>query len=511
MISRIGSVAFDGISAKNVDVQVNISKGLPSFNIVGLADKAVSESKERVRSAFSAMGLALPAQRITVNLSPADLSKEGSHFDLPIALAILGSIDILPREEIINYIALGEMALDGEIKGVNGVLGASILASKEQKGIIFPYCQLQEMYIVKNRVELLAIKTLTDIINHFKGHSLIDIKTDDIKLTTLEDDLKFVELSNIKGQESAKRALEVTASGGHNLLMIGPPGSGKSMLANALGGILPPLTTQEALDVSLIYSIAGELGERSLISKRPYRSPHHSASMPSLVGGGSKVKPGEITLAHNGILFLDEMAEFNKNILDALRQPIETGHINISRVHSHVKYPAKFQLIGAMNPCRCGYFGDADRQCSKVPACADNYQSKISGPILDRIDLIIEVPAISIKDLNNKQISPTSNEIRDKVLKAREIQADRYDGYNIATNSEATSEILDDVAMVSRDAQDLLEKSVEKFKLSTRAYFRLIKVARTCADLDCSKNINIGHVAEAVSYRKISYYQKIIN
>lgn len=510
MISRIGSVAFDGISAKNVDVQVNISKGLPSFNIVGLADKAVSESKERVRSAFSAMGLALPAQRITVNLSPADLSKEGSHFDLPIALAILGSIDILPREEIMNYISLGEMALDGEIKPVNGVLAASILASEEEKGIIFPHSQLQEMYLVKDRVELLAIKSLSDIINHFKGHTLINIRTDDIKPNIL-DDTKFVELSSIKGQDSAKRAIEVTAAGGHNLLMIGPPGSGKSMLANALGGILPPLTSKEALEVSLIYSIAGELGERSLIHSRPYRAPHHSASMPSLVGGGTKVKPGEITLAHNGILFLDEMAEFNKNILDALRQPIETGSVNISRVHSHVQYPANFQLVGAMNPCRCGYFGDADRQCSKAPSCSDSYQSKISGPILDRMDLIIEVPAISVRDLNIKQASATSEQIKEKVLKAREIQADRYSGYGIFTNAEATTEILDDVALISKDAQELLVNSVEKFKLSTRAYFRLIKVARTCADLDGSQYIKNSHIAEAVSYRKISYYQKVIN
>lgn len=511
MISRIGSVAFDGISAKNVDVQVNISKGLPSFNIVGLADKAVSESKERVRSAFSALGLGLPPQRITVNLSPADLSKEGSHFDLPIALAILGSIDIIPREEIMNFICLGEIALDGEIKSVNGVLAASILASAEEKGLIFPSTQLQELYLVKDRIELLPIKNLIELINHFKGDKIININSRDIKATLINND-NFIELASIKGQETAKRAIEVTAAGSHNLLMIGPPGSGKSMLANALGGILPPLSTNEALDVSLIYSVAGELGERSLVSSRPYRAPHHSASMPSLVGGGSKVKAGEITLAHNGILFLDEMAEFNKNILDALRQPIETGYINISRVNSHVKFPAKFQLIGAMNPCRCGYFGDMDRECSKAPSCANSYQSKISGPILDRMDLIIEVPAVSIKELNTKETgSPTTEQVKERVLRAREIQLNRYSGYNITTNAEATSEILDQVALINNEARELLEKSVEKFKLSTRAYFRMMKVARTCADLDGSKYINPIHVGEAVSYRKISYYQKLIH
>ncbi|MCL2567751.1 MAG: YifB family Mg chelatase-like AAA ATPase [Alphaproteobacteria bacterium] len=511
MISRINSAAFDGMAAKLVDVQVNIAKGLPVFNIVGLADKAVSESKERVRSAFSAMGLALPAQRITVNLSPADLNKEGSHFDLPIALALLGSMEILPKEELINYLAIGEMALDGEIKPVNGVLAASILAQAEGKGIILPSSQLGEMYLVKDKIEILPIKSITNIINHFSGREVINVDTSTIKPNSIENN-KFTDFSNIKGQELAKRAMEVVAAGGHNLLMIGPPGSGKSMLASSLGGILPPLSPDEILDLSLIYSIAGELGESSLVSQRPFRSPHHSASMPSLVGGGSKAQPGEITLAHHGVLFLDEMAEFNKNILDALRQPIETGYINISRVNSHVKYPAKFQLIGAMNPCRCGYFGDVSRECSRVPACANAYQAKISGPILDRMDIVIEVPTVAVKDLNMQQNSPSSSEIRQRVIAARLIQANRYKDYkDIATNAEATPEILEEVAFMKSDARELLEKSVEKFKLSTRAYFRMIKVARTCADLDSSKYINSTHIAEAIGYRKIGYYQKLVN
>ncbi|MDR2007954.1 MAG: YifB family Mg chelatase-like AAA ATPase [Alphaproteobacteria bacterium] len=510
MISRINSVAFDGIEAKPVDVQVNIAKGLPVFNIVGLADKAVSESKERVRSAFSAMGLALPAQRITVNLSPADLNKEGSHFDLPIALALLGAMELLPKEKLINYLAMGEMALDGEIKPINGVLAASILAQSENMGIIIPSVQLQEMYLVKDKIEIIPIKSVSNIIDHFSGRNVITVDTSTIT-PNLSPKNKYVDFSTIKGQEIAKRAMEVVAAGSHNLLMIGPPGSGKSMLASSLGGILPPLSPQESLDLSLIYSIAGELGDSSVVSQRPFRSPHHSASMPSLVGGGSKARPGEITLAHHGVLFLDEMAEFNKNILDALRQPIETGSINISRVHSHVSYPAKFQLIGAMNPCRCGYFGEGDRQCHKVPACANTYQAKVSGPILDRMDIVIEVPAIAIKDLNTSAISPTSETIRKRVIVAREIQADRYKDYGISTNSEATTEILEEVALLRDDSRELLEKSVEKFKLSTRAYFRMIKVARTCADLDSSKYINKNHMAEAIGYRRMNYYQKLVN
>ncbi len=503
MISRVGSVVFDGMISKYVDVQASLSSGLPAFNIVGLGDKAVSESKERLRSAFYSLGISLPLSRITINLSPADLTKEGSHFDLPIALAILGAMGVINKEELDKYIAIGEIALDGEIKEVNGCLAGSIYALQNNYGFIFPKTQCNEMYFVKNKIKLLPSGNLIDIINHFKGNLLIDESQFNFE-GEIQEQQKFVDIGSIKGHKIAKEALQVVAAGKHNLLMIGHPGSGKSMLANALGGLLPPLTTQEALEVSLIYSIAGELRNKSLITQRPFRSPHHSASAPSLVGGGQKAKAGEITLAHRGVLFLDELPEFSQNILDTLRQPIETGIINISRVNFHYTYPADFQLIGAMNPCKCGYFGDKDRECSKAPICANNYINKISGPIVDRIDIVLDVPSVSVNELNEESDKNLLTTMQNNILKAREIQEKRYEKYNILTNSQASSEILEETANLDNSAKDLLQTSINKFKLSSRAYFRLIKVARTIADLDSSININSGHMAQAIFYRKLN-------
>lgn len=509
MITRIETIAFEGIEIKSVDVQVHISDGLPCFNIVGLPDKTVGESRERLRSAFSAIGLSLPLKRIIVNLSPADLIKEGSHFDLPIAIAILANMGAIDIESICDFVAVGEIALDGIIKETNGVFAASIFANSKTKGLIFPYHQINEVKWLNNKIELLPVKSLMNVINYFKGNYIVNKNELTLEKNEIVTTKKYCDLSEIKGQIIAKRALEVVASGGHNLLMIGSPGSGKSMLASALVGILPSLTIEEAIEVSLIYSIAGKMQNSSLIQERPFRSPHHSSSMAALIGGGKKAVPGEITLANCGVLFLDELAEFPKNVLDSLRQPIETGSVHIARVNAHVEYPAKFQLIAAMNPCRCGYFNEIDRQCSKAPFCAETYQSKISGPMFDRIDICLEVPTIKASDLYQPVLGEKSEIVKNRVEKVREIQYKRYLNYGIRLNSEASSQILEDTSNINKNAKNLLLKSMDKLSLSARAYYRILRVARTIADMDSSLEITEKHVAESVNYRKINYTDKL--
>ena len=397
MVQRVSTVAFEGIEARAVDVQVQVAPGLPAFNIVGLPDKAVSEAKERVRAALVASGLALPARRITINLAPADLPKEGSHYDLPIALGLMAAIGAIPQDAISGFTVLGELGLDGGIAPVAGVLPAAIGANARGQGLICPAACGPEAAWASPEIDIVAAQSLIQLANHFKGTQVLTRPQPKIR----ELDGVPLDLADIKGQESAKRALEVAAAGGHNLLMIGPPGAGKSMLAARLPSILPPLLPAELLEVSMIASVAGEIEGGALTNRRPFRSPHHSASMPALVGGGLRARPGEISLAHNGVLFLDEMPEFSAQVLDSLRQPLETGDVAIARVNHRITYPARFMLVAAMNPCRCGRANDPGFACKRGPntRCVAEYQGRLSGPLLDRIDLHIEVPAVTAADL----------------------------------------------------------------------------------------------------------------
>ena len=499
MLASINTITFNGLETLPVDLQVQISSGLPSFTIVGLPDKSIAESKERVRSSLQSLGLSLPAKRIVINLAPADLLKEGSHFDLPIALGILSCMNIIPSEELNNYIAIGELRLDGSIIPVNGVLPVAIHANRKNNGLICPLKQGGEA-AWSGLKDIIAAPNLISLINHFKGISILPPPQPSSPKATK----KQLDMSDVKGQESAKRALEIAAAGGHNLLMVGPPGSGKSMLAARLPSILPPLTPEEALETSMIHSIAGALKDGALCFERPFRDPHHNASTPSLVGGGRKAKPGEISLAHNGVLFLDELPEFDRATLEALRQPLENGRISIARVNTHAIYPAKFQLIAAMNPCRCGNLGISELACPRAPKCALEYQSKISGPLLDRIDIHIEVPAVSPWKLSEGQTGETSETIRQRVIAAREIQKNRFKKLginNLSTNTDLKGKILEEVAVLESSAKNLLITFADKNHLSARAYHRTLRLARTIADLQNSTNILKIHIAEALSYR----------
>lgn len=502
MVARVKTVAFQGVDVLEIDVQVQISSGMPAFNVVGLPDKAVAESRERVRSALHAIGLALPAKRLTVNLAPADVGKEGSHYDLPIALGLLAAMDVLPPEELDNYTVLGELALDGTITPVAGVLPAAINAAAEGRGVICPAaCGGEAAWA--GEIEVLAPRNLIALMNHIKGTQLLSPP----EPALAESENAYLDLADVKGQESAKRALEVAAAGGHNLLMVGPPGSGKSMLAARMPGILPPLSPAEALDVSMIHSIAGQLKEGRLLQQRPYRDPHHSASLPAMVGGGNRAKPGEISLAHNGVLFLDELPEFARPTLEALRQPIETGSALVSRVNYHVTFPAQFQLIAAMNPCRCGYMDDPAQACSRVPKCGVDYQARISGPLFDRIDIHIDVPAVSAADLSLPPPAEGTAEVAARVTAARQMQDDRLRRLSapgdLRVNARLDGEWLEKSAPLDDSGRKLLVEAAERMKLSARGYHRVLRVARTVADLAGSEQITHAHVAEAVNYRRV--------
>jgi magnesium chelatase family protein len=501
MVAKVYTVAFQGIEPLEVEVQVQMASGLPAFQIVGLADKAVAESKERIRASFHNIGLSLPARRITVNLAPADLQKEGSHYDLPIAIGLMIIMKILPREDLLEFNALGELGLDGTLAKVPGVLPAAISALSQGKGIICPKLCGPEAAWAGNQ-KILAPNDLISLVNHFKGIEILPPPS--ATISKLNKNPDNTDMQDVKGQDFAKRALEIAAAGGHNLLMVGPPGAGKSMLASRLPSILPDLTPQEALDVTIIHSIAGKLPESGLISNRPFRDPHHSASLPALVGGGSKSKPGEISLAHHGVLFLDELPEFSRQSLEALRQPLETGKVTIARVQNHVTYPARVQLVAAMNPCRCGFFGDIKKQCHKIPKCKQDYQQKISGPLLDRFDLVVPVQALGPRELQQKHfdIYESSKTIASRVKAARDIQKNRHNGALYFLNSTLGGKHLTQSTNLSKEGDEMMLRAAERFGLSGRGYHRILRVARTIADLDQSLNIEKKHISEAIAYRQ---------
>src|SRR5437588_4007179 len=447
MVQRVATVAFEGIEARAVDVQVQVAPGLPAFNVVGLPDKAVSEARERVRAALIASGLALPARRITVNMAPADLPKEGSHYDLPIALGLMAAIGAIPHDAVSGFTVLGELGLDGSIAPVAGVLPAAIGANARREGLICPYACGPEAAWASPDMEIIAAASLIQLANHFRGTQVLMRPRPKIR----EIEGSPLDLKDIKGQESAKRALEIAAAGGHNLLMVGPPGAGKSMLAARLPSILPPLSPGQLLELPMVAPVAGEIAEGALTNRRPFRSPHHSASMPALVGGGLRAKPGEISLAHGGVLFLDEFPEFDPRVLESLRQPLETAEIAIARANHRVTYPARFMLIAAMNPCRCGRASEPGFSCHRgqLSRCTGEYQARLSGPLLDRIDLHIEVPAVAAADLILPPPAEGSREVAARVTRAREVQAARYAALGMAEirlNAQAHGPALDEVA-----------------------------------------------------------------
>jgi magnesium chelatase family protein len=499
MVSKVTTVAFQGIEAVPVDVQVHVGPGMVAFNVVGLPDKAVGESRERVRAALSASGLALPAKRVTVNLAPADLPKEGSHYDLPIALGIMAAIGAIPAEFLDGYAVLGELGLDGTLAPVAGVLPAAMGASALGKGLICPAASGSEAAWADGDMDILAPRSLIQLANHFKGTQVLSRPVAKLHGNggTLPD------LAEVKGQETARRALEIAAAGGHNLLMTGPPGSGKSMLASRLPSILPPLTPRELLEVSMIASLAGELAEGKLTDRRPFRAPHHSASMAALVGGGFKARPGEVSLAHNGVLFLDELPEFTPQVLDSLRQPLESGEAVIARANHRVTYPARIQMVAAMNPCRCGHAGEPGHQCRRGERCVTDYQARVSGPLLDRIDVRIEVPAVTAADLIGPAASESSATVAARVADARHRQQQRFLELGIAcrTNAQAPASIVETMARPDDKGLAFLRDVAERMALSARGYHRVLKLARTLADLDSVDQVGRIHLAEALSYR----------
>jgi len=501
MAARVVTLAFQGVDAVRIDVEVQFTRGDHHFILVGLGDKAVAESRERVRAAFTGLGLAWPGKRIIANLAPADLPKVGSHYDLPIALAIMAGMGIIPADALDGWAAVGELSLDGRIMPVAGALPAAVAAGGLGLGLICPQaCGPEAAWAGDTRV--LAASSLIALVNHFRGVQVLSPPTPG----EMVDGERVPDLREVKGQENAKRALEIAAAGGHNLLFVGPPGSGKSMMAQRLPGLLPPLTPAELLETSMVHSMAGLIARGELRRARPFRAPHHSASMAALTGGGLKAKPGEVSLAHNGVLFLDELPEFGVQALDSLRQPLETGEVVVARANAHVRYPACVQLVAAMNPCRCGHGGSGKGACGRAPRCQSDYQGRISGPLMDRIDLQVEVPPVTAADLALPAPAEGTAEAASRVAAARAAQADRAaqggEGA-IPLNARADGDWLERICGLDAPARALLTRAAETGGLTARGWTRTLRLARTIADLEGAETVRRAHAAEALIYRRV--------